>query len=194
MKTLVLAGNDKLGRYLLSKVAKNHDLLAAVDQSSTASRIIKLLRRRSLTLPMVCQMAIAEWLRPDTEIEAFDVVRSNADLLALIEKHHVQRVYLFRAGLIVNKRVIETRAEILNTHCASIERYGGIGSIYRALSDGAYDQAATLHRITTRIDEGEVIAQRAYRLDPAVSYAKNEEIAYQAGIELLVSHLERETS
>jgi hypothetical protein len=59
------------------------------------------------------------------------------------------------------------------------------------LSDGALAQCATLHRVTTRIDGGEVLQTMPYQLDPRLSYADNEERAYAVGIELLVGELSK---
>jgi folate-dependent phosphoribosylglycinamide formyltransferase PurN len=92
---------------------------------------------------------------------------------------------LFRAGLIVGPAVLSTGVPVMNIHCARIPEYGGIGSIDRALRDGAYSQCATLHQVTTRIDEGEVHATEPYQLDPADGYCSNEDRAYDAGIRLL---------
>ena len=74
--------------------------------------------------------------------------------------------------------------KILNIHCAKIPEYGGIGVLDRALNDKAYNQEATLHIITERIDEGEVITVEPYKLQESLSYRENENIAYDAGIKL----------
>jgi methionyl-tRNA formyltransferase len=134
-------------------------------------------------------MAWAELFRPDYKIADFPQIRSNVDLLEKIKGYAVDRVYLFRAGLIINKKVIEAGPEILNIHCARVPDYGGLGSIMRALEAEAYEQEATLHRVVERIDEGEVIATLPYNLDKALTYRQNEEIAYDAGIRLLLDQL-----
>ena len=74
--------------------------------------------------------------------------------------------------------------KILNIHCAKIPEYGGIGVLDRALNNKAYKQEATLHIITERIDDGEIVAVEPYELKKNISYKANEEIAYSAGTQL----------
>jgi folate-dependent phosphoribosylglycinamide formyltransferase PurN len=112
-------------------------------------------------------------------------VKSNAELAQVIDLHSPRRVVLFRAGLIVGDAVLSIGVPIMNIHCATIPRYGGIGSIQRALDDGAYRQCATLHEVTRTIDDGAVHATEPYSLDPALCYCENENVAYGAGIRLL---------
>lgn len=189
MTTLVLVGNDKVGRTLINRIGDTPGVRIAIDLSSNSRRVLKLLRKGTLSLPMVFKMATAEWLRPAVAAGNHPTVASNTELLELIRTHRIERVYLFRAGLIINAKVIASGVELLNVHCASIERFPGIGSIDRALKARDFEQVATMHRVTTRIDEGEIIATRPYRLDPKSSYRANEDRAYEAGIELIASRL-----
>lgn len=188
-RDLLVVGDDRLGRKLLARLQGNTRVLPVFDRSSSLKRVVKLLRRRVLSPGGVARMALAEYRRPDYPRPPLGEVRSNADLAELIAREKPARVYLFRAGLIIGRKVLGSGAEILNVHCARVPEYGGLGSIGRALRDGAVDQAASLHRVTEAIDRGEVLATRPYRLDPARSYAENENAAYDAGIELLVETL-----
>ena len=88
-------------------------------------------------------------------------ISSNAQLPERI-KECFQKIILFRAGLIIRKSVIETGIQIFNIHVAKVPEYGGIGSINRALQDEAFDQFACFHRVTDKIDEGEVIDREVY--------------------------------
>ena len=111
-------------------------------------------------------------------------VRNNADLLRLAGKIQANRILLFRAGLIVNSTVLKT-IPVENIHCARIPDFGGLGSIDRALRAGVLEQTATHHKVTARIDEGEILGLEQYTLNPQTSYRENEDIAYRAGIVLL---------
>ena len=126
--------------------------------------------------------------KPSSDIRG---IYSNDDLSHIIREKKPSRIILFRAGLIVRKDVIKTGINILNVHAAKVPDYGGIGSIDRALKDKAYEQNASLHVITTRIDEGEVIDKEFFSLNPAVSYLENETIAYNAAILLLIRCIRR---
>jgi asparagine synthetase B (glutamine-hydrolysing) len=55
----------------------------------------------------------------------------------------------------------------------------------------AYEQEATLHKVTEKIDEGEVIDTEKFTLNPNVSYCENETISYNAGIRLLKRTVEQ---
>lgn len=189
MKRLLVVGADKLGRQLLHELGEREDLHVVFDRSSSARRVLRLIRRGVISPALVARMAAAEWARPDYPAAAHEAVRSNGDLMNVLARVRPAAVYLFRAGLIINRAVLDTGIDILNVHCARVPDYGGLGSIHRALKDGAYQQAATLHRVTERIDRGEVLRVRSYTLDPDRSYQSNEDIAYRAGIELLTSVL-----
>jgi methionyl-tRNA formyltransferase len=189
--TLLLAGDDKVGRSLLARVRAG-SVDVCLDRSSSVRRTLRLLRRGVVPASVLAQMALAELLRPDTRLPGATSIRSNAELLQLITQRDVRRVYLFRAGLIIDREVLASGAELLNVHCASLQGYGGLGSIARALADGAWRQEATLHRVTERIDSGEVLDTEPYDLDPARSYRENERRAYEAGARLVLRQLERE--
>ncbi len=189
MNELLVVGNDKIGRRLISKIKHRDNLYIAIDSSTSLKRIWDLVRRRRITPILVAKMAFAELLRKDYKIPEIPKIYSNSDLLSLIHKDEIDRVYLFRASLIINKEVLGSRAEILNVHCARIPDYGGLGSIMKALKDKAYEQEATLHRVTPKIDEGEIITTIPYRLDERLPYRQNEELAYNAGINLIFEQL-----
>ena len=83
-------------------------------------------------------------------------------------------MFLFRAGLIINKKVIDTGVKILNTHCARLPQYGGLASISRALKNKDYNQKATLHQVTKKIDSGIIFNELPYELSASKSYFENE--------------------
>ena len=185
---LLVVGSDKIGRGLLARVGGIPDLAVAVDVSTDLGRVFALLRRGKLRVRWLLKMALAEFTRPAPAPHAAASIRGNADLQAFIDAG-VRRIYLFRAGLIVNQTVLASKAEILNVHCAALPAYGGVGAIPRALCDGAYAQVATLHRVTERIDGGEVVDTASYTLEPSRSYRANEDLAYATGAALLLKHL-----
>lgn len=185
---LLVVGNDKIGRQLLARVQGVDNLALAVDASTDWRRVFRLVRRGQLKLSWLIRMAWAELGRPAAPIADVPAIRTNQDLRAFIDRG-VRQIFLFRAGLIVNRTVIESGAEILNLHCAALPAYSGVGAIARALRDGAFEQTATLHRVTERIDGGEVIATMPYRLEADRGYRANEDAAYTAGESLLLAQL-----
>ncbi len=187
MKILVILGNDKIAGAAVQKTKASEHVVIYIDRSTNLRRVIFLLKRGALSLSLIIKMAICEMMRdgsrPDSKLPG---INSNADLLKAIEKNKPDRLILFRAGLIVNKDVIDTGVPVLNIHAATVPEYGGIGSIERAIKDGAYEQNASLHIVTSRIDEGEVVDKEMYRLNPTASYCVNESIAYRAAERLLL--------
>jgi methionyl-tRNA formyltransferase len=184
--TLLVVGNDRISRLALEQVRDIPDVVVAVDVSTSAARLVRLIRRGRLSIPLVLRMFGCERRRRSVALTVrHERISSNLELVRLIERISPRRIVLFRAGLIVGPAVLSTGVPVMNIHCARIPEYGGIGSIDRALRDGAYSQCATLHQVTTRIDEGEVHATEPYQLDPADGYCSNEDRAYDAGIRLL---------
>ena len=137
-------------------------------------------------------MALAELRRKDYHCSrGIASICSNNDLNSLISDTQYEKVILFRAGLIINKRNLSEGVPIINVHCASIPTYGGICSIFRAIEDKAYRQEATMHTVTTTIDDAnDILATEPYYVDSKRNYKYNEDLAYQAGIKLIIKKIE----
>ncbi len=182
-----MLGNDRISRMAYSVLnLESGRIVVAVDRVPTIPRLIKLWKNGRLSIRLVCKMLLSEIKRPRYPApQGCACISSNSDLLALIRDLEPTQVLMFRAGLIINRAVIETGIPILNIHCALVPEYGGIGSIARAIRDRALGQAACLHVVTTTIDEGKVIDREPYLLVETDSYSENENRAYAAGVALL---------
>jgi len=187
IKNLLIIGNDKISGEISIKITNNRNCIVYIDKSSGFFRIIRLLKKRVLSPTLLMKMFFCELLRkgnrPNIE---FPSMRHHGDLLKAIEEHKPDRLILFRAGLIINKSIIDTGIPVLNIHAATVPDYGGIGSIARAIRDKAYNQYASLHVVTNRIDDGEVVDCIAYTLSPTFSYCQNENVAYKAAQQLFL--------
>lgn len=191
-KTLLILGNDKISARVYASLPSDERLVVAIDRSTNVGRVLRLLRRGSLTVRLVVRMLWCELRRPAPRMSnAVEAVTSNGDMVRLINLHVPQRVVLFRAGLIISRAVLATGVPIMNIHCAKIPEFGGIGSIARALEQKAHHQCATLHQVTDAIDRGVVFDTEAYELDPDSSYCANEDHAYAAGHRLLLRTLQQ---
>jgi hypothetical protein len=188
MKTLLLLGNDKIAGKALGQIEKTNSLHICVDHSTSLRRIARLLAMQSISPLLLIKMAFCELTRPGSRPDpGLTKIRSNAELAREMDEIRPSRLILFRAGLIVNKALIDKGMPVLNVHAAEVPQYGGLGSIAKALADKAHEQAACLHLVTERIDGGHVLAREKYRLNPNVSYCENEKIAYAAATRLLKS-------
>jgi methionyl-tRNA formyltransferase len=182
---LLVIGNDRISKSFAygRELPPNNELV--IDRSANIARVFRLVHRGSLTPKTVLRMAWAEFRRPDSGPLKGLEVRSSAELTIVARERKPSEILLFRAGIIVRRDLLDLGIPIYNVHSARLPEYGGLGTISRALADGAYEQQATLHRVNEKIDAGEVLDTEPYRLDPELSYGANEAIAYAAGMKLL---------
>lgn len=187
MKTMLILGGDRIGQKAMEYLKESESLVIVVDRSTSIKRVAKLILRKRLSPILILKMLICEFRRPSSDVPSIvsPGIVNNKDLLALLDTHKPERVVLFRAGLLINREVISQGIPLFNIHCANVPEYGGLGSIDRALKDNAFEQNATLHQVTTTIDEGQVFDVEPFRLDASKSYCHNEDFAYQAGLKLL---------
>lgn len=189
LRYLVVLGGDAIGCHALSEIVDFKNLEICIDRSGSFSRVLKLIKKKRISIPLFVKMLYCEMRRravqPLVVGQKYREIRSNSDLITIIEETKPKKIILFRAGLVINQKVIDQGTPLMNIHCAKVPEYGGLGSIERALKDNSLLQEATLHQVTKRIDEGEVFGVESFELQAHASYCKNEEIAYAAGIRLL---------
>ena len=189
-KIIVVFGDDKISRTLFSQINFSDNIILVSDKSSNIRRVIRLIMRGSIPILAVIKMFFADVFRQNAELLTHTFsIRSNSELSDLYNEYLPSKIILFRAGLIVQRNKFPSNFDLLNIHCASIPKYGGLASIHRAIQNGDFIQNATLHRVTNKIDEGEVLSELKYEMIPSNSYKKNEDIAYKAGFKLLVKVL-----
>jgi len=189
-QVLVLVGNDKRGRAFLAQESQNYSVRFAIYAGShSPKRVLSLLRKGSLSLSVVIKMTWAEMIRPYHKIPSLQKVQTNSDLLRLIEEDQINQVVLYRVGLIIRRKVLQTGATVYNIHCARLPEYGGLMALQRALDKKDYQQEATLHVVNEKVDDGETINTVPFLLDEKKSYKKNEDTAFEAGENLLRTFL-----
>lgn len=189
---MVIVGNDKISAKARKAIADNgKEIILYVDKSTDWRRLWKIINKRKIGIGLLVKMFLSEFIRPSItmDVSKEQSIETNNELLKLIERHNPDRIFLFRAGLIINKKVIACGKPLLNIHCAKVPEFGGLGSIQRALDENALEQYATLHQVTTTIDQGEIFAIEPYVLDKSRSYFYNEDTAYDAGIRLLINSI-----
>ena len=187
MKTMLILGRDRIAAKALENLKESDSLVIVIDRSTSIRRVAKLIFRKRLSFLLILKMIICDSRRksPAVPSVSFPRIADNKDLLVHLNKYKPDRVVLFRAGLVINKEIISQGIPLFNIHCANVPEYGGLGSIARALKDGALEQNATFHQVTTTIDEGQVFDLEPFQLGLSRSYCQNEDIAYQAGLQLL---------
>ena len=192
---LLIIGSDKIGRKCVFNLNQHgvdfNRVYTIVDRSTNIKRVLNLVVNGRISLQCLFKMAMADLIRKNyPEFKFNSDINNNNEVYNLLKNIPFDSVYLFRAGLIINKKVLSLGGRFFNVHCASIPEYAGLCSIYRALKDGAYFQKACMHVVTTTIDDpSRIVDYEPYELDPMKSYSINEDAAYDAGIKLLARAL-----
>jgi hypothetical protein len=186
MKTILIFGGDRIAQKALENRRESDSLMIFVDRSTNIKRVAKLLWKKRLSPFLFFKMLICEVRRSKSAVVPTNLqgILNNKDVLELICKYIPERVVLFRAGLIINKDILAQGVPLFNIHCVKVPEYGGIGLIDRALKDNALEHNATLHQVTTTIDEGQVFDVEPFQLNASKSYCFNEDVAYQAALKL----------
>ena len=195
VKVLLIVGGDKLGTKAISEIEKinfSGDVKILIDNSSNLRRIGRLIIKKTLKLNLVLKLFFAEFKRKKHKIKSYEFVSSRNELSDKIKLYSPKIVLLYRCGLILNKAILNLPHEFLNIHANSLPKYGGLGTIYRALKDNSINQTATLHRVVSKIDSGEIVDTLPYKLNNDLPYYKNEEIAYNTALELLIFTLKKQ--
>ena len=189
-KTLLILGKDKISAKFLRENKFSKNLIIALDDSNNLKRVFKLLKTKKISLFFILQSLICELRRKSYPFpKNITSVKSNEEILKLILQYNPERVYLFRAGLIINKKVLSLKIPIYNIHCANIPEFGGLGSISKAIKKKCFSQSACFYQISSTIDDGLVLRKLPYLLDPQKGYFYNEQIAYKTGLRLLIEVL-----
>lgn len=193
MKTFLVFSDDKISNSLIMSTSFPSNVLLLQDKSSNLRRVARLVMRGAIPIFAILKMSIAELVRPKLPSKKIVTpIHSNVELLELYNKHKPDQIILFRCGLIVDRDKFPADLDFFNVHCATIPQYGGLASLHRAIQNGDYRQNATIHRLTNKIDQGEVVKVLEYDMLPTNSYRKNEDIAYSAGFKLLRDFIARE--
>jgi methionyl-tRNA formyltransferase len=189
IKTLLIIGHDKIGRETVKDLEKSgmtntHNIIW--DKSSSLARVFKLVRKGILPISLIVKMILAEAKRKSVKLSNnYQSISSRNELMEFIEKDDVEFVILFRAGLIINSKLLKSPTRFLNIHASKLPEYGGLGTIQKAIDDQAWNQCVTLHEVEIKIDSGRTLDTEPYIISKDLSYYQSEEIAYASGRILL---------
>lgn len=178
---------------IVPQLAKDTEISIVIDDSPRFQRIIKLLIRGRVQLFQLCRLGFAEFSRESPAKLKDSVtlkVRNNADLELLIKTLKPSCLIMFRVGMIINPRVLSLGVPIFNLHCARLPEFGGLDAIHKARLSSENFHFATLHRVGSQIDRGEVLDTEPYSLSGVTSQSEAEARAYAAGMRLLKRQLQ----
>jgi methionyl-tRNA formyltransferase len=181
---LLVVSDDYWGARAEAIATSYSDVAVAIDRSGGAGRALRLVLRGSIPLAAAMNMFVAAHLLPSMRPKTQQSFASNRELQDIAANQRASHIILFRAGLIVSGATL-VGYKVTNVHCADLNAFGGLASIWRALNAGAMKQCATLHQVTDQIDVGTVLDTEPYVLNRHSSYSNNERAAYEAGLRLV---------
>ena len=187
--TFLILSDDRYNRNIINKNDFKNTLII-IDKSNSFMRIIRLLLKRKLDLILVLKMFCAELYRKKSTLEQkVSIIRTNQDLIKLYSTFKPENIFLFRTSLILRGKILESGVNLYNIHCASLPDFGGLGAINRAINERKFNQNATMHVVSEKVDEGLIIDIEQFELNEKLSYRENEEISFDAGLNMLKRHL-----
>ncbi|HEX8202277.1 MAG TPA: formyltransferase family protein [Isosphaeraceae bacterium] len=89
-----------------------------------------------------------------------------AQLLAYLERHRVDYVISFYGKLFVGAILDVYRDRILNLHPSLLPAFKGLDGVRDALASGVRYVGTTIHFIDEKMDEGKILLQTAWPVDP----------------------------
>ena len=86
---------------------------------------------------------------------------------------YLQRISNFKPDIIISSCSVVFKKELLNIprlgcinrHSALLPSYGGVYPVFNSIADGKDYSGVTIHRMTEKIDEGDILAQKKVPLE-----------------------------
>ena len=189
-KVVIITGN----RLILKNLRENYhfrNTKIIYDNSSKFSRGFKLLKNRKLNTFNIIKMYLAQFdknshKRINSKITR---IKNELEFVSIIDSYQPSHVISFHCGIIFHPSFYPQNIIMLNIHCASLPQYPGIGAIINAISDKCGIQNATLHKITSKIDDGEIVKTKNFELNFSKSYKVNYQKSISVGMDLLGQYM-----
>lgn len=188
----LVVGNDRLAKSLVHGLGVNPEVTILIDKSNNIFRIMRVVRKGSLSIRALINISISSLSRPRSlATKSMVAFRNCVELRRLLDEFDIDQVILFRASIIIDSDLLADRYVFYNIHCARLPEFPGLGSLFRAWKEGEALQYAQIHRVSSEIDQGEILFRRSFEIPPNVSYRICEDIAYRAGFGLVKDFLDR---
>jgi len=189
-KVIIITGNKLIAKNL-EKNYRFRNTMIIYDNSSKFARGFKLLKNRKLSTFNVIKMYLAQFDRNSHKRISNGVTRIKNELefVKIIDSYQPSHVISFHCGMIFHTSLYSQKILMLNIHCASLPQYPGIGAIINAISDKSVIQNATMHKIISKIDYGETVKTKSFKLNFSKSYKANYQKSISVGIDLLREYM-----
>ena len=106
---------------------------------------------------------------PFRHLDWHDRPKSESDTLALLEKHELDFVVLARFMKILSPNFVwRYKNKIINIHPSLLPSFPGPQAYRQAYEQGVKIAGVTAHFVSMRLDEGPIIAQGAFAINPGM--------------------------
>ncbi|MFW6436971.1 MAG: formyltetrahydrofolate deformylase [Halococcoides sp.] len=121
------------------------------------------------------------------------------ELLAILEEYDVDLIVLARYMRILSPEVVfRYESRIINVHPSLLPAFPGASAYMQALEEGVRIAGVTAHYVTTDLDQGPIICQRAFNVPPDAEVEdierRGQPLEAEALIEAIKLHLNDEIS
>lgn len=191
-RTLLLIGSDFHSNLVFREVrSTNLDVVICRQLPNVERQFNLFMKCTFIQKKQFLESICVNYFRKITQrkFEIHPTIRNNHELSEIIKIYQIDKVMMFKVGLIIDVATLSLFPNIFNIHCAMIPKYAGLGAISKALMNHEYSQFAVLYKINEKIDFGDIIDREPYTLEKGICFYKNEDLAYRAGIRLLLRHL-----
>jgi|688.fasta_scaffold260177_2 methionyl-tRNA formyltransferase len=188
-KVIIITGNKFILRNLRDYQFRNTMII--YDNSSKFNRILRLLRNRKLNTRNIIMMYFAQIDKNSHKRinNQFTRIKSELEFVKIVDSYQPSHIISIHCGIIFHTSLYSQKILMLNIHCASLPQYPGLGAIINAISDKKGVQNVTMHKITNKIDSGEILKTKNFELNLTESYKMNYQKSILAGIELLGEYM-----
>jgi methionyl-tRNA formyltransferase len=112
-------------------------------------------------------------------------------VLEELVNHHVDFLVSVHNPDILPEAIFRTTPIAINFHPAPLPKYAGLNPFSWALLCGEQTYGVTWHLLSSKIDGGDIIAQRQFLIEPSWNVMKLMSVAHQQGLEILGMVLSR---
>ena len=190
---LIITSSGKLSNKLIHKLQHSHkDINILRDKTMSLKKMFYIFKNnQKLNFNFYLNLILNEIFRKQFKIKKVKNFKNKQDLLNHLNNLKPKLVFVFRGSYIFPPSILENFT-IINIHCSDIskEKYRGLGGVYFSFIDKEEETFASMHKMETEIDSGDIISTKQYCFDFKKNYYHNENIAFDTGIQLLFDQLE----
>ena len=190
---LIITSNGKLSNKLINRLQSSYSGIQILqDRTMTFKKMVFIFKNnQKLNLKFYLNLFFNELIRKQFKYKKIKSFSNKDELLNHLNDIKPKLILVFRGSYIFPLSIL-TDYKIFNIHCADIgkEEYKGLGGVYLSYINKEKKTFVSFHHMDVELDSGEIILKKEYNFDFKKSYFYNENLAYDTGIDLLISQIE----